>query len=89
MEATSEARKNSVIERRLLPSWAIFVVDRSAVWAYECAFRRGVNTRPINYDDRYTPIRRYGFVADVEMPEPRSVFLAGSGMTRPWEWLGA
>ena len=44
--------------------------DRSAVWVYECAFRRGVNTRPIAYDERYTPIRRVGFVPDVPQPEP-------------------
>lgn len=45
--------------------------DRSAVWVYECAFRRGTNVRPIAYDPRYTPIRRYNFVADVPMPAPK------------------
>jgi hypothetical protein len=53
---------------RLFAGWA--TEDRSAVWVYECAFRRGVNTRPISYDERYTPIRRSNFVPDVAMPEP-------------------
>src|SRR5262249_19732252 len=45
--------------------------DRSVAWMYECAFRRGVNTRPIAYDDRYTPVRRYNFVPDLPLPEPK------------------
>jgi len=53
---------------RLFAGWA--TEDQSAVWVYECAFRRGVNTRPIAYDDRYTPIRRFNFVPDVPMPDP-------------------
>jgi len=53
---------------RVFAGWA--TEDRSVCWAYECAFRRGVNYRPIAYDDRYTPIRRYSFHADVELPEP-------------------
>jgi hypothetical protein len=54
---------------RLFAGWA--TEDQSAVWVYDCAFRRGVNTRPIAYDDRYTPIRRYNFVPDVPMPDPK------------------
>lgn len=53
---------------RLFAGWA--TEDRKAVWVYECAFRRGVNHRPIAYDDRYTPIRRHGFVPDVPQPAP-------------------
>ncbi|HEY3111153.1 MAG TPA: hypothetical protein VGL23_20515 [Chloroflexota bacterium] len=54
---------------RVFVGWA--TEDRSVAWMYECAFRRGVNTRPIAYDDRYTPIRRYDFVADLPLPEPK------------------
>jgi hypothetical protein len=54
---------------RLFAGWA--TEDRSAAWVYECAFRRGTNTRPIAYDPRYTPIRRHNFVPDVAMPEPK------------------
>jgi hypothetical protein len=53
---------------RVFAGWA--TEDRTVAWAYECAFRRGVNYRPISYDDRYTPIRRYGFNPDVPLPEP-------------------
>jgi hypothetical protein len=53
---------------RLFAGWAS--EDQSAVWVYDCAFRRGVNSRPIAYDDRYTPIRRVNFVPDVPQPEP-------------------
>jgi hypothetical protein len=54
---------------RVFAGWA--TEDRSVAWIYECAFRRGTNTRPIAYDDRYTPIRRHNFVADVPLPEPQ------------------
>jgi hypothetical protein len=54
---------------RVFAGWA--TADRKVAWMYECAFRRGVNTRPIAYDDRYTPIRLHNFVADRPLPEPR------------------
>jgi hypothetical protein len=54
---------------RVFAGWA--TEDRSVAWVYECAVRRGVNTRPIAYDDRYTPIRLHNFVANVPQPEPK------------------
>jgi hypothetical protein len=54
---------------RVFVGWA--TEDRSVAWMYECAFRRGVNLRPIAYDDRYTPVRRYNFVPDLPLPEPK------------------
>jgi hypothetical protein len=65
MNLAFSGRKDHI---RIFDGWA--TADQTIVWVYEAARAYGVSHHVVAYDDRFTPIRRYNFAADVPMPDP-------------------
>jgi hypothetical protein len=63
MNLAFSGRKDHI---RIFDGWA--TADRAIVWVYEAARSYGVSHHVVDYDERFTPIRRLNFVADVPMP---------------------